>query len=118
MDKRFLKDALGWGFVLWLIGYALGFLFYKSVPPEMIGWVIMPIGTPIMLWVLLKKIKSGRFQRYLAIAAIWTAIAVIFDYFFIVKALNSGSYYKLDVYVYYILTFSLPLVAGSLKNAR
>ena len=25
-DKRFYQDTLGWGFILWLIGYALGVL--------------------------------------------------------------------------------------------
>lgn len=57
MDKQLLKDALGWGFVLWLIGYALGFVVFFIVPPSVIGWVIMPIGIIITLWVLLKKNK-------------------------------------------------------------
>ena len=48
MTKNFLKDSLGWGFVLWLIGYVLGVVLFAIVPPSMIGWVIMPIAFLVM----------------------------------------------------------------------
>jgi hypothetical protein len=118
--KNFYIDALGWGFVLWLIGYLLGMILFFVVPPNMIGWIILPIGIIITLWVLLKRIKGDSFNYYLHLAIAWTLIAIVFDYLFIVKALNSDGYYKLDVYVYYALTFILPLVAyyhkKSIKN--
>ena len=103
----------GWGFVLWLIGYVLGIVLFAVAPPSMIGWVIMPIGTIITLWVLFKKIKGDSLQYYFLMAIIWTVIAVVFDYFFLVKMFNpADGYYKMDVYVYYALTFALPLVVG------
>lgn len=44
---------------------------------------------------------------------VWTVMAVVFDYVFIVRAFNpSDRYYKLDVYVYYVLTFTIPLAVG------
>jgi hypothetical protein len=117
MNKQLLKDSLGWGFILWLIGYILGFVFFFTVPSNLIGWVIMPIGIIITLWVLFKKIKSTSFKYYVKLAFIWTLIAIIFDYFFMVKALKpTNGYYKLDVYLYYILTFILPLFAGWKKK--
>jgi hypothetical protein len=117
MKKQLLKDALGWGFILWLIGYILGMIFFAIVPPYAIGWVIMPIGIIITLWVLLKKIKVNSFQYYLMLAIAWTVIAVVFDYFFIVKMLKpTVGYYKLDVYLYYALTFILPLIVGWRKK--
>jgi hypothetical protein len=109
--KYFYKDAFVWGFVLWFIGYLLGMILFFAVPPNMIGWIILPIGIIITLWVLLKKIKGDSFNYYLRLAIAWTLIAIVFDYLFIVKALNSDGYYKLDVYLYYTLTFILPLVA-------
>jgi hypothetical protein len=113
MNKSLLKDGLGWGFVLWLIGYILGFVFFALVSPSMIGWIIMPIGTIITLWVLMKKVKGDSPQYYLSIALIWTAMAVVLDYIFIVKMLNpADGYYKFDVYLYYALTFLLPLIVG------
>ena len=119
MNKRLLRDALGWGLILWLIGYILGFILFFILPPSLLGWVIMPIGVIITLWVLLNKIKAESFQYYLVLAVVWTAIAISFDYLFIVKALKPvDGYYKPDVYLYYALTFVLPLVVGWWKNKK
>lgn len=117
MNRQLLKDALGWGFLLWLFGYILGIVLFMVVPPSLLGWVIMPIGVIITLWVLLKKVKGNSFRYYLTIAIIWTLIAIVFDYFFLVKVFNpADGYYKLDVYVYYALTFLLPLIIGCAKK--
>lgn len=116
--RQFLKDAFGWGFILWLIGYALGMMLFSIVPLGMIGWIIMPIGTIITLWILFKKVKGDSFSYYLATAIVWVLIAIIFDYFFLVKAFKpADGYYKPDVYLYYALTFILPVVAGWRKKA-
>lgn len=116
ITKQFYKNAFGWGFLLWLLGYALGMILFSIVPLSMIGWIIMPIGIIINLWVLFKKIKSDSFKYYILLAIIWTLIAVVFDYFFLVKAFNpSDGYYKLDVYLYYALTFILPIIVGWFK---
>ncbi|MFZ2555445.1 MAG: hypothetical protein WAX57_01255 [Minisyncoccia bacterium] len=113
MEKTFYKDVLGWGLGLWVIGYLLGFLFFAFVPISLIGWVIMPIGVFVALWVLLKKITSESLQHYFLVAIGWTIIAVIFDYFFLVLLLKpDDGYYKLDVYIYYALTFVLPVTIG------
>ncbi len=113
MNKQLLKDALGWGVILWLIGYVLGIILFMIVLPSMIGWIIMPVGIVITLWVLLKKIKSTSFQYYLLLAVIWTLIAIIFDYLFLVKVFKpADGYYKPDVYLYYALMFATPLIVG------
>jgi len=117
VNKQLLKDTLGWGFLLWLIGYILGILLFMIVPPAMIGWIIMPIGITLTLWVVLKKIKSDSFQYYALLAIVWVLIAIVFDYFFLVKVFKpADGYYKLDVYVYYCLTFVLPLAVGWKKG--
>ena len=117
MNNEFLKNSLGWGFILWLIRYILGFILFALVSPALIGWIIMPIGIIITLWVLFKKIKSNDFLYYLKLSIAWTLIAIVFDYFFLVKILHpSDGYYKLDVYLYYVLTFVLPLGVGLRKK--
>ena len=119
MNRLLLKDAFGWGFILWLIGYVLGIILFMILPVSLIGWVIMPVGIAITFWVLLKKIKDRDFQYYLSLAIIWTLIAIIFDYFFLVKVFKpADGYYKLDVYLYYVLTFVLPLIVGWSKKAK
>ncbi len=116
MNKQFYKDAFGWGFVLWLIGYVLGIALFAFVPASALGWIIMPVGILITLWILFKKVKSESFQHYVRIAMVWTLIAVVCDYVFLVMAFKpADGYYKLDVYVYYVLTLMLPLIAGWMK---
>lgn len=117
MSKKWYKDAFGWGFVLWLIGYVLGMILFAFVPISTIGWIIMPIGTVITLWVLFKKIRADSFQYYIRLAVIWVFIAIVFDYFFLVKAFKpADGYYKFDVYLYYALTIILPLTVGWQKK--
>lgn len=118
MNRQLLKDALGWGSLLWLIGYILGIIFFVIALPSLVGWIIMPIGILITLWVLFKKVKGNSLEYYLVLAFVWTVVAVVFDYFFLVKVFKpAGGYYKLDVYLYYALTFVLPLFAGWRKKA-
>jgi hypothetical protein len=119
INKQFLKDGLGWGFALWLIGYLLGIALFPFVPTSAIGWYIMPIGIAITLWVLVKMIEAKPLQYYLWLAIVWTIIAIVFDYAFLVTLFKpADGYYKLDVYIYYLFTFTLPLVVGWRKNAR
>ena len=113
MNTRLLKDALGWGFTLWVIGYILGIAVFPFVPVAVVGWIIMPIGVVLTLWVLLGRVKSTSLQYYLTLAVVWTLLAVVLDYLLLVKMFNpSDGYYKLDVYLYYALTFLLPIAVG------
>ncbi len=119
MSKQFLKDSLGWGFILWLIGYVLGIVLFFVLPTFLIGWVILPIGLTITFLVLLKKVMGGTLAYYFLLAIIWTMIAIVFDYLFIIKAFNpKDGYYKLDVYLYYVFTFISPLIVGWLKTGE
>ncbi|MFN7990989.1 MAG: hypothetical protein U0R44_02405 [Candidatus Micrarchaeia archaeon] len=115
MNKK-LMDSLGWGFVLWLVGYMLGIVLFFVLPPSILGWVIMPIGVVITLFVSLKKVDGDPWY-YARIAIVWTTMAIALDYLFIVKLLDpADGYYKPDVYIYYALTFLIPLAAGFWKN--
>ena len=113
---RSLSAVLGWGIALWLIGYVLGIGLFFLVPPTLLGWVIMPIGAALTWVVLWRRIEFRHFADYAVLAIAWTAIAVTGDFVFIVKALHPpDGYYKLDVYLYYALTFLMPLTVGWLK---
>ena len=118
MVKQCIKDAILWGGALWLIGYVLGILLFFIIPLTLIGWVILPVGVLITVWVLLRKVKQDSFKYYLLLSVAWTLIAIVCDYFFLVKVFKpTDNYYKLDVYVYYTLTFLLPLVVGWKKSS-
>jgi len=109
---RLLQYAVGWGIGLWLIGYCLGIIFFAVFPTELIGWLIMPIGVALTLAVLL-RVKDEPLSFYVVLSVVWALLAVILDYVLIVNLFNPpDGYYKTDVYVYYALTLSLPLIVG------
>ena len=115
---RGLGAAIGWGSTLWFIGYLLGIALYFLVRPSLIGWIILPIGAGLTALVLWRFVAARRFADYLRLAVAWAAIAVVGDFLFIVQTLRPpDGYYKLDVYLYYVLTFLMPLMAGWLKTS-
>lgn len=117
MTRQFFKEAFIWGFVLWLVGYILGIVLFPLVPNSMLGWVIMPMGTILSLTILLKIVRSKTFEQYVLLGIIWTLIAVVCDYLFLVMVFKPvDGYYKLDVYIYYLLTFTLPMLAYVIKR--
>ena len=117
MEKQTILDTLGWGIILWLIGYVLGIILFFVVPAPLIGWMILPVGIILTLWVLLARIGKRDLRYYALLAFAWTAIAISCDYLFIVILIHPAEpYYKADVYVYYLLMVILPLAAGWWKN--
>lgn len=105
-----------WGFILWLVGYIAGMVLFFVVPKEMIGWVITPFASLFTIWVLMKKVRRPELMCYFGTGLIWTVMAMILDYVFIVTMLKTGvAYYKLDVLLYYFLTFALPIAVGYWK---
>jgi len=101
-----------WGLILWLFGYILGFVFFPFVPKDLIGWFIMPFGIAFTLFVLYKWVARAEFMCYIGVGLFWVVIAVVMDYVFLFKVLNAADYYKFDVYLYYLLTFILPIIVG------
>lgn len=119
LSKQFSKDSLGWGFILWLVGYVVSILLFPFVPVSALGWIITPVGIAFLLWVLLKKIKEASVPYYVRLGLVWTIMAIILDYIFIVKAFNpEDGYYKFDVYLYYATTFLLPILVGWWKDKK
>src|SRR5579864_2536045 len=112
MWKLALRDVFGWGFGLWLIGYLLGFIFFAVVPPAEIGWYVTPLAIAITCFVLWRWVQPGTIGDGVLIGIGWSVIAIVCDYFFLVKLLNPpDGYYKLDVYLYYLLMLLLPVGA-------
>jgi cation transport ATPase len=113
--KTKLIDTLGLGFVIWLVGYAASIILFFFIPKDILGWVLFVIFTPLLLYMPYRRFnkRKERIGHYLLVAAVWTIIAVVFDYLFIVKLFNAQDYYKLDVYVYYTSTFLAPLLIGA-----
>ena len=55
--------------------------------------------------------KASRWNTTRKSAYAWVLIAVVFDYLFIVQ-LFQATYYEADVFVYYAMTFLIPVGVG------
>jgi hypothetical protein len=109
-----LVDTLGLGLALWLAGYLASLALYFILPKSLLGWVLFAFFTPVTVAVVWWRF-SGRglpLAYFFGVAAAWTAIAVAFDYVFIVLLLNAQGYYAADVFLYYAATFAIPALAG------
>lgn len=116
-SKKFLVNNLAWGFVDWLFGYILGIVFIAFIPENMVGWVIMPFGILFTIWILNKKIELEKISEYFILGIIWMSIAIVLDYFLIVKLFSpTDGYYKLDVYLYYLIVLFIPSIYNYFRS--
>jgi len=110
------KDTAGLGILLWLIGYIASLLLFMSPLAGIMGWILIAVFTPVSVLIVWRWF-TGRdlpLAYYAGLGIAWTAIAVVFDYLFIVL-LFSATYYGPDVFVYYAITFLIPVCIGLWK---
>jgi hypothetical protein len=114
MTKTMLVDVPALGSFVWLVGYLAGIVLYFFLSPDILGWVLFVIFTPIVVLLCYRRFgkRNESISYYAFVAAAWLIIAVVFDYLFLVRLLNPPIYYKLDVYVYYASTFLIPFLVG------
>ena len=111
--KQWIKDTLGLGTGLWLIGYLASLLLFFSPFEDSMGWIITVVFTPVTIaiaWWWFRA-RDLPLTYYLMVGLAWTVIAVVLDYLFIVR-LFQATYYEIDVFVYYALTFLIPVGVG------
>ncbi len=111
--QQWIKDTGGLGIVFWLIGYLASLVLFFSPFAESMGWILLILCTPvtcIITWWWFRS-RSLPLSYYLKVGIAWTAIAIVFDYLFIVLLLDA-LYYGADVFIYYALTFLIPVCVG------
>ena len=112
--KQFFTDTTGLGLAFWLIGYLLGIILFLTPLAPVMGWILFVCLTPVMAVVTYRWFsrRGLPLSYFVQLAVAWTAIAVIFDYLFIVQLFHPAAYYQADVLVYYAVTFLVPIGAG------
>jgi hypothetical protein len=110
-----LFDAVLLGFLVWLVGYLAGIALYFVFTPDVLGWILFVIFTPIIIVLCYWRFGKRRegVSYYVLVAGAWFIIAVVCDYLFLVRFLNLPAYYTPDVYVYYTFTFLIPFLVGA-----
>jgi hypothetical protein len=111
--KQWIKDTIGLGTGLWLFGYLASLLLFFSPFADIMGWIITAVFTPITIalaWWWFRA-RDLPLTYYIVVGVAWTMIAIVLDYLFIVRLFQT-TYYEIDVFVYYALTFLIPVGVG------
>ena len=110
---QWIKDTAGLGTGLWLVGYLASLLLFFSPFAGSMGWVLLVFCTPVTIAVAWWwfRVRDLALTYYAGVGAAWTVIAVVLDYLFIVL-LFQATYYGFDVFVYYAMTFLIPVGVG------
>jgi len=121
MAFSFIRDAIAWGVLLWLLRVALGFVLVNiGIYPEIIGWSLTPIGAAITLFFVLRRTWGEWPNHYFGVGLIWAGLAVALDYVLLVRLLwpPDWHFYGPVVYFKYALTFLLPVCVGWWKKRQ
>lgn len=117
--KLWIKDAVILGILLWVIGYITSLVLFFSPLYGIMGWLLIAVFTPftlIVTWWWFKE-RVLPLSYYFGVGCAWTVIAIVLDYLFIVL-LFQATYYGPDVFVYYAVTFFIPVIIGYLNLFR
>lgn len=111
-----IKDAALPGILLWLLGYVASLVLFFTPFSGVMGWIMIIIFTPVtfvFVWWWFKG-RTRSLAYYAGAGLAWAALAAVLDYLFIVL-LFQAAYYGPDVFVYYAITFLVPVVVGLIK---
>jgi hypothetical protein len=117
--KQWIRDTAGLGIALWLIGYLASLVLFYTPYAGIMGWILFAIFTPVTIviaWWWFRQREPLPLQYYAGVGVAWVLIAVVLDYLFIVLLFQAASYYEPDVFVYYTVTFLIPVGVGLYLN--
>jgi cation transport ATPase len=111
---QWIKDTAGLGTVLWLMGYLASLVLFFTPYAGIMGWILLAIFTPVTIaiaWWWFRQRERLPLEYYAGVGGAWMLIAIVLDYLFIVL-LFQATYYGPDVFVYYAVTFLIPVGVG------
>jgi len=111
--QQWIKDTAGLGTFFWLLGYVTSLALFFSPYAAQMGWILIAVFTPVTIAITWWWFK-GRdlpLPYFVKTGIAWVAIAIVLDYLFIVL-LFAATYYGIDVFIYYALTFFIPVGVG------
>ena len=117
--QQWIRDAATLGTFFWLIGYLTSLALFFSPYAAQMGWILIAFFTPVTIaitWWWFRN-RDLPLPYYAKTGLAWVAIAVVLDYLFIV-VLFTATYYGIDVFVYYTLTFLIPVGVGMYLNRK
>ncbi len=117
--KEWIRDMVGLGMGFWLLGYLLSLALFFSPFASSMGWILLAVCTPVTIaitWWWFRR-RDLPLVYFVKVGLAWTVIAIVLDFLFIIILLQA-TYYGPDVFVYYALTFLIPVGVGYYLSGR
>ncbi len=122
-----LVDTIGFGFLLWLIGYFMGF-FIITIPgyPEIMTIPVIltafslavALVTAAFTYVRFRKRREVSWLYAFLVGITWTILAIVLDFIFIVLLFNAPSYYRPHIFTYYAITLVVPSAVAKYSSRQ
>jgi len=122
-----LVDTIGFGFLLWLIGYFMGF-FIITIPgyPEIMTIPVIltafslavALVTAAFAYVRFRKRREVSWLYAFLVGIAWTTLAIVLDFIFIVLLFNAPSYYRPHIFIYYAITLVVPSAVSKYSSRQ
>ena len=122
-----LVDTIGFGFLLWLIGYFMGF-FIITIPgypqimtaPVILTAFSLAVGlvTAAFAYVRFRKRREISWLYAFLVGIAWTILAIVLDFIFIVLLFNAPNYYRPHIFIYYAFTLVVPSAVAKYSSRQ
>jgi len=122
-----LVDTIGFGFLMWLIGYFMGF-FIITIPgypevmtiPVILTAFSLAVGlvTAAFAYVRFRKRREVSWIYAFLVGITWTILAIILDFILIVLLFNAPSYYRSHIFIYYAITLVVPSAVAKYSSRQ
>ncbi len=118
MNKKHIIDTLGYGLMYWMIGFILGMIFLIFVPIRYVGWPILAIMFPLMIFLTMVRFEARTkpIYYYFVTGFVWLGVIALLDYLIVMKGFGNMQYYDFDLYLTYALILIIPITYGLIKK--
>lgn len=127
MDKADWKSAFEWGFVVWLVPFAISFVFFDGGSTlildrlifKNIMFSILAVVSGIAALGFFGDAKGGFAQAGIYAGALWVGMSVFFDFLTLVGIFGmSLSRYFAEIAAGYLVIFVVPAVVGRMMDQK
>ena len=110
------KKLVGFGILIWVVAFAIAsaFVAYNAID-TLIAKITVPVVVGIVTFFAGKNLKLKEPKEAVRYSIVWVVIGILLDTIFTVPFTGWGIFMQWNVWLSYILVFTLPPAVTKLK---